>query len=74
MFNDYDVVKLKRDLPEHGLKAGTHGAIVMIHHEPYRAYEVELVDKEGWTLAVLTLKDEDLVAVSDAELHQDEAA
>lgn len=68
MIKQYDVVKLSHDLPSHNLKAGTYGAIVMVHHEPYRAYEVELVDSEGWTLAVLTLRDEDLSQVSPAEI------
>lgn len=74
MFEEYDVVKLKYDLPEQNLKAGTHGAIVMVHHEPYRAYEVELVDSEGWTLAVLTLKDDDLMAATLDELTQNQTA
>ncbi len=34
MFADYEVVKLRHDLPEHGMKAGTHGTIVMVHHAP----------------------------------------
>ncbi len=74
MFEEYDVVELKRDLPEHGLKAGTRGAIVMVHHAPSRAYEVELIDNEGWTLNVLTLKDEDLIAATVSEVQHDEAA
>lgn len=74
MFKEYDAVQLKRDLPEHDLKAGTRGAIVMVHHEPYRAYEVELIDEEGWTLDVLTLKDEDLLAANSHEVQHNEAA
>ncbi len=74
MFEEYDVVQLKHDLPEHNLKAGTQGAIVMVHTQPYRAYEVELIDKEGWTLAVLTLEDKDLAAAIIDGVRQDEAA
>ena len=72
MFEEYDTVHLKHDLPEHNLKASTRGAIVMVHLSPSRAYEVELVDNEGWTLDVLTLKDEDLVAAT--AIRHDEAA
>ncbi len=75
MFEELEVVKLKHDLPEHSMKAGTVGTIVMVHIKPYRAYEVELEDEDSW--AVVTLRDEDLLAVSveDIEaLRQREAA
>ncbi len=74
MFEEYAEVKLKHDLPEPSMKAGTRGTIVMVHHKPYRAYEVELFDGEGDTLDVLTLTDDDLVAVPADELFRDEAA
>ena len=74
MFAEYAVVKLKRDLPAYNLKAGTLGATVMVHHDSPPAYEVELVDAEGDTLEVLTLTDDDLVAVPADELQRDEAA
>lgn len=74
MFEEYDVVQLKHDLPEHNLKVGTQGAIVMVHTHPYRAYEVELIDDEGWTLEVLTLTDADLLAVAKDEGRHDRAA
>lgn len=74
MFADYEVVKLTHDLPEYGMKAGTHGTIVMVHHAPTLAYEVELTDKKNGNWAVVTLKDEDLASVTQEELYQDEAA
>ena len=74
MFEEYAVVKLKHDLPDHSMKAGTRGTIVMVHHKPYRGYEVELFDAEGDTWEVLTLTDDDLVAVPADELQRDEAA
>lgn len=74
MFEEYAVVKLKHDLPQHGMKAGTRGTIVMVHHVPYRAYEVELIDTSSDTWAVLTLRDEDLVAVPTDELTCDVTA
>lgn len=74
MFEEYAVVKLKRDLPEHNMRAGTRGVVVMVHEKPYRAYEVELIDDENETWAVLTLHDDDLVAVAADEPHREEAA
>jgi signal transduction histidine kinase len=37
---EQSVVRLVKDLPEHGLKAGTLGTVVMIHATPTLAYEV----------------------------------
>lgn len=74
MFEEYEGVRLKHDLPEYGLKAGARGTIVMVHTVPSRGYEVEMQDDEGWVVDVLTLKDDDLIVVSADELHRDEAA
>ncbi len=69
MFQMYEVVKLKKDMPLQGLYAGTHGTIVMIFDEPSlpRAYEVEFFDKDSITVAVLTIKEEHLEGVSNIE-------
>ncbi len=72
MFEELEIVKLKHDLPEHDMKAGTIGTIVMVHTQPYRAYEVELEDEDAW--AVVTLRDEDLLAAPVDEARYDEAA
>lgn len=74
MFEEYEGVKIKRDLPEHGVKAGARGTIVMVHTVPSRGYEVEIQDDEGWVTDVLTLKDDDLMAVAPDELTQNQAA
>jgi hypothetical protein len=60
MFEEYEVVKLRRDMPSVNLKAGDRGAIVMVYVDPSQAYEVEFTDKEGKTIALLTLKEEDI--------------
>ncbi|GKW26029.1 hypothetical protein PEC311524_36230 [Pectobacterium carotovorum subsp. carotovorum] len=52
----FDVVSLKNDLPEEGLKKGMLGAIVHIYNEPSSAYEIEFCDDNGETLAWITLK------------------
>jgi hypothetical protein len=58
-FNEYDVVRLRRALPEHHLAAGAVGAIVMVLDEP-PAYEVEFCDNDGVTMALVTLTADDL--------------
>lgn len=72
MFQELEIVKLKCDLPEHNMKAGTIGTVVMVHTQPFRAYEVELEDEESW--AVVTLRDEDLLAASIDEARHLKAA
>jgi hypothetical protein len=55
----FEVVLLAREIPEHGLTAGHLGTVV----ETYPAtdgLEVEFVDDEGETIAVLTLEDNDV--------------
>jgi hypothetical protein len=66
---EYDVVRLLRDLPEHGLSAGSTGAVVMDytkHSDGTRlpAYEVEFVDSEGLPQALVTVSEDDLEVVS----------
>ena len=71
MFAEYQVVRLARDIPEEGLKAGARGAIVMVHPlrpESSREYEVEFVDEEGATLALLTLAEDQLEPEAGAAL------
>lgn len=74
MFEDYEVVKLKDDLPSEGLSAGARGTVLMVYPEPPSEYEVEFLDGDGETLAVLTLPEEKLAKVPSNELMQSEAA
>lgn len=48
-----DVVELRRDIPEHGLRRGRVGAIVELL--PPDCYEVEFVAPDGHTDAMLAL-------------------
>ncbi|WP_050725660.1 DUF4926 domain-containing protein [Vulgatibacter incomptus] len=61
---EYDVVRLRRPLFEHNLSAGALGTVVMVFQDP-PAFEVEFCDKDGVTLALVTLKEPDL-----EKLHQ----
>lgn len=63
MFEEYQVVRLSKDIPAEGLGAGLRGTVLMVHPqrpESPREYEVEFVDEEGTTLALLTLPEGDL--------------
>jgi hypothetical protein len=51
-----DVVALKNDYPDEGLKKGARGVIVAIFDHPEMAYEVEFCDDEGCTKTELALK------------------
>lgn len=53
MIEELDVVALKRDRPDLGLKAGEEGAVVMVYEG---AYEVEFVNDDGTTRVMTALK------------------
>jgi Domain of unknown function (DUF4926) len=55
----YDVVALTEDLPKHRLLCGQTGAVVLVHAPG--VFEVEFIDRSGFTLALLTLPQEKLV-------------
>ena len=61
MFSLYEIVKLKSQKAEN-LPIGSRGTILIIYNEPALppAYEVEFLDELGNTLAILTLKEEDI--------------
>ncbi|CAN5371297.1 hypothetical protein BH09ACT8_BH09ACT8_05290 [soil metagenome] len=66
---ELDIVRLLRPLPEHGLPAGAEGAVVMDYtqyppEDAPASYEVEFTDPDGETLAVVTVRAEDLQVVN----------
>jgi len=52
---ELDAVVLTCDLPEHRLKRGDVGTTVLVHGNG-EAFEVEFVDYDGQTVALLTLE------------------
>ena len=62
-FSELDVVILNRDLPDHGLRKGDMGAIVLVYSPTN--IEVEFVRSSGHTQAVLQLDSTALRAVAD---------
>ncbi len=63
MFREYDVVQLKQDLPSAGLISSTIGTVLMVYPSDPVEYEVEFVDKDGNTLAILTMREDQLQLV-----------
>lgn len=54
MIEELEQVVLTVDLPEHRLKAGDVGTVVLLHGQ--RGYEVEFVSLDGATVAVVSLE------------------
>jgi hypothetical protein len=54
MLRELESVVLTSDLPEHGLERGDVGTIVLVHAD--RGYEVEFLTLTGETIAVVSLR------------------
>jgi len=54
MIKEFDQVVLAEDLPEHQLKAGDLGVVVLIHGD-HAGYELEIFGADGHTLDVVTV-------------------
>lgn len=66
MIRELDCVVLACDLPEHGLKRGDVGTVVLVHAGA--GYEVEFMTLDGETLAVVSLRDEQLRPIGRREI------
>lgn len=72
-YKERDTVVLLRDLPEHSLRAGDLGAVVLVHSPD--SIEVEFIRASGQTQAIATLgvfdvrgvRDQDLIAVRQVD-------
>ncbi len=66
-FNELDIVVVSKNLPDHGLKSGDVGTVVMVYAPD--AVEVEFMTASGHTQAVvLTLSTDQLRPVSPKDL------
>lgn len=61
-----DTVVLKRDLPEHGLRAGDLGAVVELYGRD--GVKVEFVRPSGQTKALVTLNAADVRSVGESDM------
>lgn len=66
MIKELDSVVLACDLPEHGLKRGDVGTVVLVH--PGGGYEVEFMTLDGETLAVISLREDQLRPIGRREI------
>ncbi|MFN0196874.1 MAG: DUF4926 domain-containing protein [Planctomycetaceae bacterium] len=67
MISEHSIVVLNQDHIADGLYAGDVGAIVHIYSNG-KAYEVEFVDGDGTTVALLTLEADDVRSIKAGEL------
>ncbi len=68
---DYDLcetVVVTVNIPDHNVLAGDLGAVVEIHSRPERGYEVEFVNPDGTTRALLTLAPGQLRKLSPSDV------
>jgi hypothetical protein len=68
MIKELDTVVLTEDLPEYDLKQGDLGTIVLLHAK--HGYEVEFMTLDGQTLAVVTLRTNQVRPVGKREIAQ----
>lgn len=67
MLSEHSIVVLTRDIPDAGLCSGDVGAIVHVYSAG-DAYEVEFVEGDGTTVAVVTLDSQDVRPIGSGEL------
>ena len=68
MINELDTVVLTEDLPEHSLKRGDLGTVVLIHAAG--GYEIEFMTLDGQTLTVASLFPHQVRPVGRREIAQ----
>jgi Domain of unknown function (DUF4926) len=66
MINELDTVVLTTDLPEHSLKAGDLGTVVLVHR--HSGYEIEFMTLDGETVAVVSLSPDQVRPVGRREI------
>ena len=67
MLAEHSMVVLNRDAPDVGLRTGDVGAIVHAYRQG-AAYEVEFVDGDGTTIALMTLGSADVRPIGRGDL------
>lgn len=66
MISELDTVVLTIDLPEHRLRAGDIGTVVLVHD--HHGYEVEFIALDGDTVAVVSLSPSQVRQVGHGEM------
>ncbi len=68
MIREHDSVVLTVDLPEHRLKKGDVGTVVLLHGSA--GFEVEFMTLSGETIAVVSLSKDQVRQVGSREIAQ----
>ena len=68
MFAILDTVILTVNVPDHHVLAGDIGTVVAIYNTPQLAYDIEFVNPDGTTRALLTLSAEQVRRLSAADV------
>ena len=68
MINELETAVLTEDLPEHGLKQGDVGTVVLLHG--HAGYEIEFMTLDGETIAVVSLTSRQVRPVGRREIAQ----
>lgn len=68
MLEPLDTIIATADFPEHDVLAGDLGAVVEVYTAPSLAYEVEFVNPDGSTRALLTLAPSQVRSLSPADV------
>jgi uncharacterized protein DUF4926 len=68
MIKELDTVVLTEDIPEHALKSGDIGTVVLLHGQA--GYEVEFMTLDGETIAVVSLTANQIRPVGRREIAQ----
>jgi hypothetical protein len=66
MFEELELVALKKDLPDHALRKGDVGTVVEVYDA--ENVEVEFVEASGDTRALLTLSSKDVRKLAPDEM------
>jgi hypothetical protein len=66
MMNELDMAVLTTDLPEHSLKAGDLGTVVLVHR--HGGYEVGFVTLDGEAVAVVSFSPDQVRPVGRREI------
>lgn len=68
MLDELSTIALTEDLTERGLRHGDLGTIVLVH--PGKGYEVEFMTLDGESIAVVSLRPNQVRAVGKREVAQ----
>ncbi|MEX0938890.1 MAG: DUF4926 domain-containing protein [Pirellulales bacterium] len=68
MIKEHETIVLTSDLPEHGLKRGDLGTVVLVHRDA--GFEVEFVSLKGETLAIVSLAAGQVRPLGEREIAQ----